>query len=110
MNDDDDDKGGGGDDGGRPAAYANPEPNKNLVSFELPGDDLDDDGYFQRLTQRSSDWAGRSIRRNTNGPTILTSLCRTTTKAIGITWPASFTELARPSARSGKWRKRSSST
>jgi hypothetical protein len=50
MNDDDDDKGGGGDDGGRAAAYANPEPNKNLVSFELPGDDLDDDGYFQKLT------------------------------------------------------------
>ena len=44
-----DDKGDDGD-GHRPSAYRNDEPNKNLVSFELPGDDLDDDGYFQKLT------------------------------------------------------------
>jgi hypothetical protein len=33
----------------RPSAYGNEPLNKNLVSFELPGDDADDDTYFQRL-------------------------------------------------------------
>ena len=46
MQVDDDDK---GDDGSRPDPYRNDPPNPNLVQFELPGDDIDDDGYFQKL-------------------------------------------------------------
>jgi hypothetical protein len=51
MQQDDDTGDDKGNDGGgsHPTAYRNDPPNKNLVSFELPGDDLDDDGYFQRM-------------------------------------------------------------
>lgn len=35
--------------GGHPSAYANPEPNRNMVSFELPSDHDDDDRWIQKL-------------------------------------------------------------
>jgi hypothetical protein len=54
-----------GDDGSghRPSTYRNDPPNKNTVSFELTGDDLDDEGYFQRLGRVRSPGQVEASRR-----------------------------------------------